>query len=142
MPILVKISPDLSDQDLRKLCEKVTSSCLDGLIISNTTISRDTINNIEKGGLSGKPLFEISTDQLKRVYKYTKGEIPLIGVGGVDSAEKAYKKIKSGASLIQLYTGLVYKGPKLIDEINNGLIDLLKKDGFKNISEAVGTEVN
>ena len=92
--------------------------------------------------MSGKPLFEISTDQLKKVYKYTKGKIPLIGVGGVDSAEKAYKKIKSGASLIQLYTGLVYKGPKLVDEINNGLIDLLKKDGFKNISEAVGIEVN
>ena len=142
LPVLVKISPDLNDQDLKELCQKVISSCLDGLIISNTTISRDTINNIKEGGLSGKPLFEISTDQLKKVYKYTKGKIPLIGVGGVDSAEKAYKKIKSGASLIQLYTGLVYKGPKLVDEINNGLIDLLKKDGFKNISEAVGIEVN
>ena len=92
--------------------------------------------------MSGEPLFDISTRKLNKVYKYTEGKIPLIGVGGVDSAEKAYKKIKNGASLIQLYTGLVYKGPKLINEINMGLIELIEKDGFKNISEAVGAEVN
>ena len=142
LPILIKISPDINRNDLESLCEKVLSSSIDGLIISNTTISRDSVSSEEKGGLSGEPLFDISTRKLNKVYKYTEGKIPLIGVGGVDSAEKAYKKIKNGASLIQLYTGLIYKGPKLINEINKGLIELMEKDGFKNVSEAVGAEVN
>lgn len=142
LPILIKISPDINHNDLESLCENVLSSSIDGLIISNTTISRDSVSSEEKGGLSGEPLFDISTRKLNKVYKYTEGKIPLIGVGGVDSAEKAYKKIKNGASLIQLYTGLIYKGPKLINEINKGLIELIEKDGFKNISEAVGAEVN
>jgi len=142
LPILIKISPDINHNDLESLCEKVLSSSIDGLIVSNTTISRYSLSSEEKGGLSGEPLFDISTRKLNKVYKYTEGKIPLIGVGGVDSAEKAYKKIKNGASLIQLYTGLVYKGPKLINEINKGLIELIEKDGFKNISEAVGAEVN
>ena len=142
LPILIKISPDINHDDLESLCEKVLSSSIDGLIISNTTISRYSISSEEKGGLSGEPLFDISTRKLNKVYKYTRGKIPLIGVGGVDSAEKAYKKIKNGASLIQLYTGLVYKGPRLINEINRGLVEFIEKDGFKNISEAVGVEVN
>ena len=142
LPILIKISPDINHDDLESLCEKVLSSSIDGLIISNTTISRYSISSEEKGGLSGEPLFDISTRKLNKVYKYTRGKIPLIGVGGVDSAEKAYKKIKNGASLIQLYTGLVYKGPRLINEINRGLIEFIEKDGFKHISEAVGVEVN
>ena len=88
-------------------------------------------------------MFEISTEQLKNVYEYTKGKIPLIGVGGIDSSEKAYEKIKNGASLVQLYTGMIYQGPGLINEINKGISKLLKKDGFSNISEAIGvnTEV-
>jgi len=142
LPILIKISPDINHNDLENLCEKVLSSSIDGLIISNTTTSRYSVSSEEKGGLSGEPLFDISTKMLNKVYKYTEGKISLIGVGGVDSAEKAYKKIKNGASLIQLYTGLIYKGPKLINEINEGLIKLIEKDGFKNISEAVGAEVN
>ena len=142
LPILIKISPDINNEDLESLCEKVLSSSIDGLIVSNTTISRYSVSSEEKGGLSGEPLFDISTRKLSKVYKYTEGKIPLIGVGGVDSAEKAYKKIKNGASLIQLYTGLVYKGPRLINEINRGLVEFIEKDGFKNISEAVGVEVN
>ena len=142
LPILIKISPDINDNDLESLCEKVLSSSIDGLIISNTTISRHSVSSEEKGGLSGDPLFDISTRKLNEVYKHTEGKIPLIGVGGVDTAEKAYKKIKNGASLIQLYTGLVYKGPRLINEINRGLIEFIEKDGFKHISEAVGVEVN
>ena len=142
LPILIKISPDINHNDLENLCEKVLSSSIDGLIISNTTTSSYSVSSEEKGGLSGEPLFDISTKMLNKVYKYTEGKISLIGVGGVDSAEKAYKKIKNGASLIQLYTGLIYKGPKLINEINEGLIKLIEKDGFKNISEAVGAEVN
>ena len=144
IPILLKISPDLEADNLKYLCEKVLSSKIDGLIISNTTISRDSISTdtLEKGGLSGKPIFEISTKQLRMAYKYTNGKIPLIGVGGVDSAEKAYEKIKNGASLIQLYTGLVYNGPNLIKDINEDLSSLIERDGYSNISEAVGAEVN
>jgi dihydroorotate dehydrogenase len=144
IPILLKISPDLEADNLKYLCEKVLSSKIDGLIISNTTISRDSISTdtLEKGGLSGKPIFDISTKQLRMAYKYTNGKIPLIGVGGVDSAEKAYEKIKNGASLIQLYTGLVYNGPNLIKDINEDLSSLIERDGYNNISEAVGAEVN
>ena len=144
IPILLKISPDLEADNLKYLCEKVLSSKIDGLIISNTTISRDLMptDTLEKGGLSGKPIFDISTKQLRMAYKYTNGKIPLIGVGGVDSAEKAYEKIKNGASLIQLYTGLVYNGPNLIKDINEDLSSLIERDGYSNISEAVGAEVN
>ena len=144
IPILLKISPDLEPDNLKYLCKKVLSSKINGLIISNTTISRVSIStNIdEKGGLSGKPLFDISTKQLRLAYKYTNGQIPLIGVGGVDSAETAYEKIKNGASLIQLYTGLVYNGPNLIKDINKDLSSLIERDGYSNISEAVGVEVN
>ena len=144
IPILLKISPDLEPDNLKYLCKKVLSSKINGLIISNTTISRDSISTDidEKGGLSGKPLFDISTKQLRLAYKYTNGQIPLIGVGGVDSAETAYEKIKNGASLIQLYTGLVYNGPNLIKDINKDLSSLIERDGYSNISEAVGVEVN
>ena len=144
IPILLKISPDLEPDNLKYLCKKVLSSKINGLIISNTTISRDSISTDidEEGGLSGKPLFDISTKQLRLAYKYTNGQIPLIGVGGVDSAETAYEKIKNGASLIQLYTGLVYNGPNLIKDINKDLSSLIERDGYSNISEAVGVEVN
>ena len=144
IPILLKISPDLEPDNLKYLCKKVLSSKINGLIISNTTISRDSISTDidEKGGLSGKPLFDISTKQLRLAYKYTNGQIPLIGVGGVDSAETAYEKIKNGASLIQLYTGLVYNGPNLIKDMNKDLSSLIERDGYSNISEAVGVEVN
>ena len=144
IPILLKISPDLESDNLKYLCEKVLSSEIDGLIISNTTVARNSItsNLAQEGGLSGRPLFKSSTLQLRKVYKYTNGEIPLVGVGGIDSAEKAYEKIKNGASLVQLYTGLVYNGPKLIKNINKDLSILIEKDGYNNISEAIGVEVN
>ena len=144
IPILLKISPDLESDNLKYLCDKVLSSEIDGLIISNTTVSRNSItsNLAQEGGLSGRPLFKSSTLQLRKVYKYTNGEIPLVGVGGIDSAEKAYEKIKNGASLVQLYTGLVYNGPKLIKNINKDLSILIEKDGYNNISEAIGVEVN
>ncbi|MDB9925747.1 quinone-dependent dihydroorotate dehydrogenase [Hyphomicrobiales bacterium] len=144
IPILLKISPDLESDNLKYLCDKVLSSEIDGLIISNTTVARNSItsNLAQEGGLSGRPLFKSSTLQLRKVYKYTNGEIPLVGVGGIDSAEKAYEKIKNGASLVQLYTGLVYNGPKLIKNINKDLSILIEKDGYNNISEAIGVEVN
>ena len=144
IPILLKISPDLKSDNLKYLCDKVLSSEIDGLIISNTTVARNSItsNLAQEGGLSGRPLFKSSTLQLRKVYKYTNGEIPLVGVGGIDSAEKAYEKIKNGASLVQLYTGLVYNGPKLIKNINKDLSILIEKDGYNNIAEAIGVEVN
>ena len=98
-------------------------------------------NKNEIGGLSGKPLFVMSTILLKEMYNLTGGKIPLIGVGGVNSGRDVYEKIKSGASLVQLYTGLVYEGPKIINKINVELKHLLKTDGFSNITEAIGTEV-
>lgn len=144
IPILLKISPDLEYDNLKYLCDQVLSSEIDGLIISNTTVARNSITSklAQEGGLSGRPLFKSSTLQLRKVYKYTNGEIPLVGVGGIDSAEKAYEKIKNGASLVQLYTGLVYNGPKLIKNINKDLSILIEKDGYNNISEAIGVEVN
>lgn len=143
--LLVKISPDLDEAGLQDVADVAMKAKVDGLIISNTTISRPASlpKDIaaEAGGLSGAPLFDISNQALARVYALTKGKLPLIGVGGVGSAEDAYKKIRSGASLVQLYTALIYEGPGLIGKIKSGLVKLLQRDGFRNVSEAVGVDV-
>lgn len=115
------------------------------MIVTNTTISRPEYiknkNIKEEGGLSGKPLTELSTEVIRDMYRYTNGKVPIIGVGGIMNSNDAYDKIKAGASVIQIYTGLVYNGPgmlpKMIDELSNMLI----KDGYKNVSEAVGANV-
>ena len=116
-PILVKIAPDLEEADLRAISAVGQDPDVAGLIISNTTTTRpDTLRDSQKGqigGLSGAPLFERSTEVLRRVYALTEGKVPLIGVGGVASAEDAYAKIRAGASLVQLYSALVYTGPPL-----------------------------
>ena len=115
------------------------------VIISNTTDkNRENLKNIsklEKGGLSGKPLEKKSNILINRFYKILKNKIIIIGVGGVDSGKSAYEKIINGASLIQLYTGMVYKGPNIVSKISNELIDILKNEGIKNISEATGTKI-
>lgn len=145
-PILVKISPDEDDKTLSDIAEIVIKYKISGVIISNTSIKTELYNDAgfaEKkpnGGLSGEPIFEPSTDTLRKFYKLTKGKIPLIGVGGISSAEDAYKKIRNGASLVQVYTGFIYHGFGLVNDINKGLVALLKKDKFKNISEAVGVD--
>ena len=145
-PILIKLSPDISREDLENTLDVCNSNNMGGYIVTNTSIernlttSRKVIERIGKGGLSGKPIQQKSTQMVRLVYKLTQGEIPIIGVGGIDSAESAYEKIKAGASLVQLYTGLVYEGPVLIKKINNGLVELLEGDGLSNISEAVGVE--
>ncbi|XP_059656501.1 dihydroorotate dehydrogenase (quinone), mitochondrial [Cornus florida] len=144
-PLLVKIAPDLSKQDLEDIAAVALALRLDGLIISNTTISRpDPVSkNLvaeESGGLSGKPLFDLSTAILKEMYLLTKGKIPLIGCGGVSSGEDAYKKIRAGASLIQLYTAFAYGGPALIPQMKAELAKCLENDGFKSIYEAVGAD--
>ncbi|KAA8528900.1 hypothetical protein F0562_033612 [Nyssa sinensis] len=144
-PLLVKIAPDLSKQDLEDIAAVALALRLDGLIISNTTISRpDPVSKDpvakESGGLSGKPLFNLSTNILKEMYILTKGKIPLIGCGGVSSGEDAYKKIRAGATLVQLYTGFAYGGPALIPQIKAELTQCLERDGFKSIYEAVGAD--
>jgi len=142
--VLVKISPDLEIAQLQEICKLALSMDIDGLVISNTTVERpDTLTDLQRfeiGGLSGKPLFAGSTEMLRKTYELTDGKVPLIGVGGISSSIDAYKKIKAGASLVQLYSALVYEGPLLVRRINNGLTDLLKQDGFSNISDAVGLD--
>ncbi len=144
-PIFVKIAPDFDNASLTHLSESLTALAVDGIVISNTTIGqRDNLRSPlrrENGGLSGSPLFDLSTKQLAAVYRHTEGKIPLIGVGGIDSADTAYTKICSGASLIQLYTGLIYHGPGLIRTIQKGVTARLHRDGFSSLSEAVGTAI-
>jgi len=144
-PIFVKIAPDFDNVSLTHLAESLTALVVDGIVISNTTIGeRDNLRSPlrrENGGLSGSPLFDLSTKQLAAVYRHTEGKIPLIGVGGIDSADTAYTKICNGASLIQLYTGLIYRGPGLIRTIQKGVATRLRRDGFSSLSEAVGTAI-
>ncbi len=144
-PIFIKISPDLDDEQLRDIALMSLANNIDGLIISNSTIKRpnslNSSNKNEIGGLSGKPLFLDSTIVLKKMFVLTNGQIPLIGVGGVSTGSECYEKIKSGANLIQLYTSLIYQGPKVISKIKIELVDLIKTDGYKNIKEVVGKSV-
>ena len=144
-PILIKISPDLTEDQLRDIALMSLANNIDGLILTNTTTARPqnlkSINKKNLGGLSGKPLFENSNIILKKMYNLTNGQIPLIGVGGVASGSDCYEKIKSGASLVQLYTALIYSGPILIYKIKNELTDLIKTDGYKNISDLIGKSV-
>jgi dihydroorotate dehydrogenase len=141
-PLFYKIAPDLEEADLNDIVEIALENNIDGLIVSNTTVSRPSylknLSKDEKGGLSGKPLFELSNKTLSTVNKLANGKIFLIGVGGISSGKDAYEKIKCGASLVQVYSGLVYHGFELVKEINLELINLLEKDGLKNVSEAVG----
>ncbi|XP_058257826.1 dihydroorotate dehydrogenase (quinone), mitochondrial isoform X2 [Hemibagrus wyckioides] len=143
-PVMVKIAPDLSQQDKRDIAEVVTELGVDGLIVSNTTVSRpETLqdpNRNEAGGLSGQPLKELSTRTVREMYTLTKGKVPIVGVGGVASGQDALDKIRAGASLVQLYTALVYQGPPVITKIKRELHELLTEQGFSSVSEAVGAD--
>lgn len=143
-PLLVKFAPDLNADECKAIADCVMEAGIDGLILTNTTLDRPEFLpedfRVQAGGLSGVVLQEKSLDIIRQFYKYTNGELPIIGAGGVDSAESAYAKIKAGASLIQLYSALVYHGPNLPKKINKGLVKLLKTDGFENIGEAIGQE--
>ncbi len=144
LPILVKIAPDLGDEELEQVVETISASRISGIIATNTTLSRDGLthqNSRESGGLSGKPLAQRSTDVIRSIYKLTGGRMPIIGSGGVFTAEDAYEKIKAGASLVEIYTALIFKGPGVNQVINRGLSQLLKRDGFNHISEAIGVDV-
>ena len=143
-PILVKIAPDLPHEQACRLAQLAVTNGIDGLIISNTTIAREAVADsphaAQEGGLSGQPLFAASTDMLSVVYRETGSKLTLVGVGGVASAQQAYEKICAGASLVQLYTGLVYHGPGLVDRMKRDLADLLRRDGFVSVSAAIGSD--
>ncbi|MFD2613228.1 quinone-dependent dihydroorotate dehydrogenase [Paenibacillus gansuensis] len=142
-PVLVKIAPDLNDHELEMITDTISKSGVSGIIATNTTLDREGLKHRhakEAGGLSGRPLFEKSTAMVKKIYKQTGGKLPIIGSGGIFNAQDAYDKIKAGASMIEIYTALIYKGPGINREIHAGLRELLRRDGFKHISEAVGTE--
>jgi dihydroorotate dehydrogenase len=144
IPMLLKIAPDNKDAELENIADISLKNKIDGVIISNTTISRPALKSpyySEAGGLSGKPLNKISTDSLKKFAKLTQGKVPIIGVGGVSNAEDAYNKIKNGASLVQIYSALIYSGFEMVSEVNENLSKLLQKDGFRNIKEAVGADL-
>ena len=140
---LLKISPDLNNQNIDEIINLILEYKIDGVILTNTTDrNRENLlseNKIENGGLSGKPLRNMSTKLIKRFYKDLKGKIPIIGVGGIDSGKAAFEKIAAGASALQLYTGMVYGGPMIIKNIKKDLIRILNEQGFKNIKEAVGS---
>ncbi|CAH0553774.1 unnamed protein product [Brassicogethes aeneus] len=147
-PLLLKLAPDLSFQERKDVAEVIQKpECkVDGLIISNTTIERpSSLINVsdknETGGLSGKPLKQVSTEMIRDMARLTHRSVPIIGVGGISTGQDAYEKIKAGASVVQIYTSLVYEGPPIVDKIKKELVLLLKKDGFKSINEAVGTNV-
>ena len=143
-PLLIKIAPDLSDDDLASVAHVALSVGVDGLIAANTTVARPlslrSANALEAGGLSGPALFEPATRALSALYRLTGGTLPIIGCGGVASGADAYAKIRAGASLVQLYTALIYGGPGLVREIKQSLAGLLRDDGFLNVADAVGAD--
>ncbi len=142
IPVFLKIAPDLTPEDLAQIAEVALASGLSGIIATNTTLARDGLRSDardEAGGLSGAPLFERSTRVLAQLSRLTQGRLPLIGVGGIGSAADAYAKIRAGASAVQLYTAMVYDGISLVPRIAHGLDQLLARDGFASVTEAVGT---
>ncbi|WP_303827645.1 quinone-dependent dihydroorotate dehydrogenase [Asticcacaulis taihuensis] len=142
-PIFLKIAPDLTEAEIADTVISTLDHKLDGLIVSNTTLSRDGLVSAqatEAGGLSGAPLFELSTRALKVARTASGGKLTLIGAGGISNGAQAYAKIRAGASLVQLYSALVYKGPRLADRIRRDLVLRLKADGFLSVTEAVGTD--
>ena len=140
-PVLLKIAPDMEPEDAIVLCKTAVEAGAAGIIATNTTIDYSlTPHAKDFGGISGALLTEKSYQLFKAIGQELYGKTLLISVGGIDSAEEAYRRIKAGASLVQVYSMLVYRGPALIKEINEGLIKLLQKDGYKHISEAIGAD--
>ena len=144
IPIVVKISPDIKDENINIIAELLLKHNVEAVIISNSTDRNrenlSNINKLEKGGLSGKPLEKKSNELINKFYKILKNKIKIIGVGGVDSGQSVYQKIINGASLVQLYTGMIYKGPSIVSKINEELINILENERVKNISDIVGSK--
>ena len=145
IPIAFKISPDLNEDQIDSVAKILLENQIEIIIISNTSDKNrknlNNINKLEKGGLSGKPIEEISNKTILKFYKILDNKIKIIGVGGVDTGQAAFEKIICGASLVQLYTGMIYRGPGIASKISSELIDILKNKGFKNFSEAIGTKI-
>ncbi len=145
-PCFIKIAPDLTETELDGIIEVIKQHNVAGIICGNSAKKRSNLEFRdkqlpEKGGISGKVIIDLSTSLVKQVYQKTNGQYLIIGCGGITTAEEAYQQIKNGASLIQLITGMIYEGPQLISEINQGLVKLLEQDGYKNITEAIGVDV-
>lgn len=142
-PVLVKLAPDLHPADFEASVGAVQAAGAHGLIISNTTLDRDGLFSAgasETGGLSGRPLTRKSTALVREAYRLTNGELPIVGVGGIFSPADAYAKLRAGASLLEVYSALVYEGPGLVRRLNRGLADLLARDGVKNVAGIVGVD--
>lgn len=140
-PVLVKLAPDLHPADFEASVDAVLAAGANGLIISNTTLSREGLRSEhrgEAGGLSGRPLRERSTELVRLGYQQARGRVPIVGVGGIFTAQDAFEKILAGASLVEVYSGLIYGGPTLPAEISRGLAELLRREGFRSVTEAVG----
>ncbi len=143
LPMLLKIAPDLSEAEMRDIAGCCKDGAVDGVIISNTTLSRPALSSRhanETGGLSGLPLRQLATRRLAQFHQYTEGSIPLIGVGGIGDAASAFERILAGASLLQVYSALVYRGPQLVQEIVDGLPQLLRQSGYGTLTQACGAE--
>jgi dihydroorotate dehydrogenase len=145
-PILLKIAPDLSEEELESIVEIALDKGVAGIIATNTTVNREGLQSararieaIGEGGLSGAPLRDKSNEVISLIYRLTKGSLPIVGVGGIFTAEDAWKKICAGASLVQLYTGFIYEGPGIARDINEGLRQIVSKEGFVSLDEAVGS---
>lgn len=145
VPVLLKIAPDLDSRALDEISQIVVASGIEGMIVSNTTVMRPaslkSAHASEPGGLSGKPLFEMSTEILREVRRRTGTRLALIGAGGVSSGKTAYAKIRAGASLVQLYTALAFEGPSVVHRIKRELLACVSRDGFATVEDAVGADV-
>lgn len=146
-PLLVKIAPDLTENEIEAVVDIVLRLKVAGIIATNTTVSRHGLvtknaDQLGDGGLSGRPLTDRSNDIVSSMFRYSKGKLPIIGVGGIFTAEDAYAKISAGASLVQAYTGFVYGGPSFARDVNIGLARILKEQGFRTLDEAVGAAIN
>ena len=145
IPVFLKLSPDIKDSSVEKISEIIINQKISGVILTNTSnINRSSLKSSNKnqvGGLSGKPIRELSTRLIKKFYKELKGKAYIIGVGGVDSGKSAFEKITAGANAVQLYTGMIYKGPGIVKAIKKELIEILETEGIKNIKDAVGKDV-
>lgn len=144
VPVLVKLSPDLPPHDLDEAVDAVAAAGADGIIATNTTTSRDGLKSAharEAGGLSGAPLRDAANDVCRRVYRRTSGRLPIVGVGGIFTAEDVYARIRSGATLVQVYTALIYEGPGLFARLHRGLLRLLERDRLSSITDAIGLDV-
>jgi dihydroorotate dehydrogenase len=149
-PILVKIAPDLADADIRDVVDLARRSNMAGIIATNTTIRRDGLKTQiiaktgkpiteEAGGISGKPVRDRSTEVIRLIYRQTQGALPIVGVGGIFTAQDAWEKITAGASLVQVYTGWIYEGPGMAKRVMQGLVERLDQAGMQQITEAIGT---